>query len=63
MKVELDPEACLGCGLCETIAPQVFRLGDEGFAVILLDIVEEQYRDLVQQAADECSEDAISIMD
>jgi ferredoxin len=30
MKVEVDRERCEGHGLCETVAPGVFRLDDEG---------------------------------
>ncbi|MFZ3080738.1 MAG: ferredoxin [Bellilinea sp.] len=63
MKVNIDPDACMGCGVCETIVPELFSLGDEGYAVILLDPAPEQYRDLVQQAVDECPEEAISAKD
>ena len=50
MKVKVDPDACMGCGVCETIVEEVFELGDEGFAIVLMDPVPEPYRDLVQQA-------------
>lgn len=63
MIVYVDPEACLGCGVCTTIAPEVFSLGEEGFAVILLDVVGEVFRDRVQQAADECTEEAIHVIE
>jgi len=61
MKVKVDPDACMGCGVCETIVEEVFELGDEGFAIVLMDPVPEPFRDLVQQAFDECPEEAISI--
>lgn len=61
MKVKVDPDACMGCGVCETIVEEIFELGDEGFAIVLMDPVPEPYRDLVQQAVDECPEEAISI--
>lgn len=63
MKVNIDPDACMGCGVCGTIAPELFSLGDEGYAITLLDPAPEQYRDLVQQAVDECPEEAISVND
>lgn len=28
MLVEIDPDACIGCGLCEDICPDVFTLVD-----------------------------------
>lgn len=61
MRVYIDPDACLGCGVCTAIVPEVFSLGDEGFAVVLLDPVDELFRDLVQRAADECAEEAIRV--
>jgi ferredoxin len=63
MKVNVDPDACMGCGVCETIVPEVFSIGDEGYAVTLLVPAPEQYRDLIQQAVDECPEEAISAED
>ncbi len=33
MKVKVDPDLCMGCGVqCETTAPDVFQLGDDGIA-------------------------------
>ena len=61
MKVNVDADACMGCGVCETIVPEVFSLGDEGYAVTLLGPTPEQFRDLIQQAIDECPEEAISV--
>ncbi|HMN14306.1 MAG TPA: ferredoxin [Bellilinea sp.] len=62
MKVRVDSDTCMGCGVCDSICPEVFQLGDEGYAVVLLDPVPEQYQDLVQQAIDECPEEAIAIV-
>lgn len=63
MKVSIDPDACMGCGVCETIVPEVFSLGDEGYVITLMDPTPEQFRDLVQQAMDECPEEAIKAED
>jgi len=60
MKVYVDPETCMGCGVCETIAPEIFFMGDEICVHVILDPVLEEYRDLVQEAVDECPEQAIS---
>jgi len=62
MKVRVDPDVCMGCGVCETICAEVFQLSEEGYAVVLLDPVPEQYHDLVQQSIDECPEEAIAIV-
>jgi ferredoxin len=61
MKVFVDPDICLGCGICEGIAPDVFSLGSESYAVVLLDPVPENYRADVNDAIEQCPEEAISI--
>jgi len=29
---KIDKNKCIGCGLCESIAPEVFEIGDDGKA-------------------------------
>lgn len=33
-KIEVDKDACIGCGSCATIAPEVFELGDDAKAKV-----------------------------
>lgn len=37
MKVSIDQDLCLGCGVCESIAPEIFSLEEEPYAVVILD--------------------------
>ena len=30
MKVKVNEDACIGCGACAAIAPEVFEINDEG---------------------------------
>lgn len=61
MKVKVDEDLCLGCGICEGLAPDVFSLANEPFAEVLVDPVPEEFQDAVREAAEECPEEAISI--
>ena len=61
MKAFVDPDLCLGCGVCETIAPNVFRLGDNYIAVVLVDVVSPGDEAKAREAMDSCPEQAISI--
>ena len=61
MKAFVDPDTCLGCGICEGICPDVFSLGSEPYAVVLLDPIPEKYWADVKDAAEQCPEEAISI--
>ena len=61
MRVRVDEDLCLGCGICEGLAPDVFSLANEPFAEVLLDPVPEEFEDDVRQSAEECPEEAIII--
>ena len=61
MRVRVDPDTCMGCGICEGICPDVFSLSAQPYAEVLLDPVPEQYWIDVRDAADQCPEEAISI--
>lgn len=61
MKVKVDEDLCLGCGICEGLAPDVFSLANEPFAEVLVDVVPAEMEDDVRQSAEECPEEAITI--
>ncbi|MEJ5314916.1 MULTISPECIES: ferredoxin [Anaerolinea] len=61
MKTFVDRDLCMGCGVCETIAPNVFKLEDDGIAVVLVDVVPPEEEANVREAMDACPEQAISI--
>jgi ferredoxin len=61
MKVKVDEDLCLGCGICEGLAPDVFSMANEPFAEVLVDVVPAEMEDDVRQAAEECPEEAILI--
>ena len=54
-------EECIGCGLCEGTAGDVFEIGDEGVAEVVVDEVPEELEDDVQDAADNCPVGAIEL--
>jgi ferredoxin len=51
----------MGCGVCESIAPDIFELGDELHAKVILDPISEKFRFVVEEAIAECPEIAITI--
>ena len=61
MMVIVDEDLCLGCGICEGLAPEVFSLANEPFAEVLVDPVPEEYQQAVRQSAEECTEEPIII--
>lgn len=61
MEARIDRDACIGCGLCTEICPEVFEMDDEGIAIVIKSPVPQDLEDQAQDAADQCPTDAISI--
>jgi len=54
-------EDCIGCGMCEGTCPDVFEIGDEGTATVIVDEVPGDAEDSAQEAADACPVSAITV--
>ena len=63
IKVVVDRDLCQDHGQCVFAAPQVFELDEEGTLVVLQEEVGEDLRDNVEEAADVCPVQAITIED
>lgn len=62
MRIEFDRDACQGHNRCYLLAPELFDVDDEGYAVLLVTgEVPEELRDKAQLAVDNCPEYAISL--
>jgi len=61
MKAIVDRDLCIGCGLCEDTCPEVFRLEEDGIALVIVDTVSEELYGPVRDCVDLCPVDAISI--
>ena len=61
MKVKVNRDACIGCGACQVIAPNLFELDEEGISKALVDEVEEQEEEIARDASDSCPTAAIEI--
>lgn len=59
-KVKVDKELCSLCGLCASVAPDIFEIGEET-AIVKLDPVPDELADVCQEAVDSCPEGAISM--
>lgn len=59
MRVIVDPDLCEGNGICEKVAPEIFRLGDDDQARVLQERPDEALRAKVEQAVRRCPRQAI----
>ena len=62
MMIIIDEETCIGCGQCEEVCPDVFKLEDEK-AVVILDEIPPDLKDCCQEAEEICPVSAITIED
>jgi ferredoxin len=62
MRVEWDESRCALSALCTGLAPDVFRVDEDARLTISGDIDDEQ-RQAVQDAADSCPTQAITVAD
>ena len=62
MHANVLQKACIQCGLCPTICPEVFHLPEEGgSAQAVTDEIPDEYQADAQTAADSCPTSAIVI--
>jgi ferredoxin len=59
MEAKVNQETCIGCGLCISTAPSVFRMGDDGKAEAFSQPAAEEEA-AVREAIDACPVSAIS---
>jgi ferredoxin len=60
MKVTVDQESCIGCGLCAETCPEVFDMTDDK-ARVRSDDVPETLSESCREAGDACPVEAIRI--
>jgi ferredoxin len=59
MKVHVNSQICAGMGICLGIAPEVFELHDDGYAIVLISEVKPEDEDAMRRAASQCPAQAI----
>ena len=62
MRVEWDENRCALSGLCTSLAPEIFHLGDDALLQISTELDDSQ-RQSIQEAADACPTRAITLVD
>ena len=60
MKVSINKEDCVGCGLCVDDCPDVFEMSED-VAVVKVEEVPENLVNAVKEAAENCPVDVIII--
>lgn len=62
-KIRVIQQACIGCGSCAAICPDVFEMNDEGFSEVKdgMEVVTDELRNDMMDALEGCPTSAIEI--
>ncbi len=63
MRVEVDRDRCEGNAVCVGIAPELFELDDEDYAIVTADPIPADQEALAEQAIAECPRAALNRRD
>jgi ferredoxin len=59
MKAFVDKDACISCGLCESLCPDIFEIEDDGKAGAINEELEDEKLDCANEAAEQCPTEAV----
>jgi ferredoxin len=62
MKVAVDFNKCTGLGICESMAPDLFEVNDEGALVLLKEDISADELQSVEEAVAGCPTEALRIV-
>jgi ferredoxin len=60
VRVRVDDDLCRGHAVCCSLCPEVFVLGDDGYATVVVDEVPPEHAEAVRAAVTRCPERAIT---
>lgn len=62
MRIEIDVARCAGHGVCEALEPDIFEVGPDDKAHLLVDEIDEADRQAVEYAVRQCPEQALRLL-
>ncbi len=61
MNVTVEAPLCIGSGSCEMLAPDIFAVGDDGIARVVVEALTGSEQDAARRAAAACPTQAIRV--
>ena len=63
MRLEVDYTRCTGLGVCESIAPDIFMINEDGSMELRNSCPSQSSRASIEEAIGSCPTEAISLID
>lgn len=63
VRIHTDRDRCTGHGICESLLPAVFEVGDDGLVHLLTTDLDESMRGKLQTAVAECPTQSLRLED
>lgn len=61
MRIRLDEDRCMGTGVCTQLAPELFRISEEGISEILVECVDGAQLAKAREAVARCPTSSLSL--
>lgn len=61
LRAHVDDQTCVGTGICEATAPDLFEIGDDGISHVLKDEVPPDLVAAAREAAQNCPTRALTL--
>lgn len=61
MKAEIDRSGCISCGLCIATCPEVFQMGDDNLAEVIVDEIPSDAESTAVDAQEGCPVSVIKV--
>ena len=60
MKIKVDKDKCISCGLCSSMCPEIFALDEDNKSELVKNPKTKEEENCAQEAIDTCPVEAIS---
>lgn len=58
-KVKVNKDVCIGCGACQAICEEVYQIGEDGLAEVIVEEVSKENEESAIDALENCPTGAI----